>query len=114
MRGYVALARSKSSSDLEIDFAGCPNRLSSNRDRCGVGFRAHEARRALGGVRQRRADSQAGPIEAVLREALAPWLTRGPERPLRAPRPPQGAPYFAVRTMLPEFGAQLKSAEYTA
>jgi hypothetical protein len=38
---------------------------------CGMGFRAHEARRALGVVGQRRAGSPTAAIETLLREALA-------------------------------------------
>jgi hypothetical protein len=38
---------------------------------CGMGFRAHEARRALGVVGQRRAGSPPAAIETLLREALA-------------------------------------------
>jgi hypothetical protein len=38
---------------------------------CGMGFRAHEARRALGTVGQRRAGSPPAAIETLLREALA-------------------------------------------
>jgi 5-methylcytosine-specific restriction endonuclease McrA len=41
------------------------------RDLCGMGFRAQEARRALGTVEKRRAGSPPAPIETLLREALA-------------------------------------------
>jgi hypothetical protein len=48
---------------------GCDDRAF--RALCGMGFRAHEARRALGLVGQRRAGSPPAAIETLLREALA-------------------------------------------